>query len=443
MIVSTWTKREVRALRKSALRLTQEKFAERVGYSAAAVGKWEQATKERPVRGSSAQDLDTVLANLDAAQLARFEEALSGDDETAKSSLAPPGDAIARFRDTQESDVKRRDFGRVAVATAVAAALPTNHMRIGHDDVQRLLSEVMDLDEQDQRAGGTSLVGRAVRELEQARELLDTCAFDARTGNAFTAATGELAVLAGWLAYDSDLHVLARRCYADALALGAEADDNILQAHTCLYAANQASSLARPNQVTASDRTGSPYKALQLTDRARDLVRGLPAGRIHALVGLREAQAYALLGDRSAFGRAIAMAWRELDHAMQFEPLDEVPQWLRFVTPSEVADTEARGYADMGDLRRSIDLYSTAVEHPASARNSTIVRAWSAATRARAGDVTGALEHGLPALQSLSSVSSTRILRRLEPVRTAVAVSRAGTEFCDMYDILSRKALTT
>ncbi|MFF3570019.1 helix-turn-helix domain-containing protein [Nocardia jiangxiensis] len=69
MVVSQWTRCEVRALRVVALRLTQEKFAERVGYSAAAVGKWERATSERPVRGESAQDLDTLLAQRTKASI--------------------------------------------------------------------------------------------------------------------------------------------------------------------------------------------------------------------------------------------------------------------------------------------------------------------------------------------------------------------------------------
>jgi hypothetical protein len=181
---------------------------------------------------------------------------------------------------------------------------------------------------------------------------------------------------------------------------------------------------------------------LQLTDRSRDLMRGRPPGRIHALIAVREAQAYGLLGDRMAFGRAVATAWRELEQALQFEPLEEVPQWLRFVTYSEIADHEARGYADMGDLRRSVDLYATAVGRPAGVRNATIVRAWSAATRARLGDISGALEHGFPALLHLSAIASTRTLSRLEPVRTAVDRSPAGADFRDLYDALTQKAIT-
>jgi hypothetical protein len=160
------------------------------------------------------------------------------------------------------------------------------------------------------------------------------------------------------------------------------------------------------------------------------------------LIALRDAQAYGLLGDRIAFGRAIATAWRELDGAMQFEPLEDIPQWLQFVTHSEVADHEARGYGDTGDLRRSAELYSKALEHPSGARNGTAILASSAAVRATLGDISGALEHGRAALANLSAISSTRTLRRLEPVRVAVEGVSAGMEFRDMYDSLEQKAIT-
>ncbi|WP_280342474.1 helix-turn-helix domain-containing protein [Nocardia abscessus] len=449
IVIDKWTRTEVRALRIAALRITQEELAETLGFNVETIQKWERKTRaDRPVVRKSAAALDEQLRRLNASQLERFRAALanapalqdghsvlsgnvvSGADES------PRTDDLGIVAWEVEDEVKRREFGKLATAGAVAVFLPESRGRIGMSDVQRLLAGVDALDQEDQRKGGAQLVDVAVEKLAHARDWLETGAFDPVVGNAFTSATGELAVLAGWLAYDGDRHQLARRCFADAMALGTEADDSDLIAHTCLYAANQSCSLAR------AGLGGSPHKALQLSARARDMMRGRPPGRIHALIAVREAQAYGLLGDRRVFGRAVATAWRELEQAMQFEPLEEVPQWLRFVTYSEIADHEARGYADMGDLRRSVDLYATAVDRPAKMRNATIVRAWSAATRARLGDISGALEHGFPALVDLSAIASTRTLRRLEPVRTAVDRLPAGAEFRDLYDALTQKAIT-
>ncbi|MBF6301955.1 hypothetical protein IU459_31070 [Nocardia amamiensis] len=449
IVIEKWTRTEVRALRMAALRMTQEEFAEILGFSVETIQKWEQKTSaDRPIVRKSAAALDEQLGRLNASQLERFRAALASASALPDGHPVLSGTAVSGADEPPhtsdlgiaaweiEDDVKRREFGKLATAGAVTIFIPESHGRIGMGDVQRLLAGVDALDQEDQRTGGAELVDLAVEKLTHAIDRLQTGTFDPSTGNAFTRATGELAVLAGWLAYDADRHPLARRCFADAMALGTEANDNDLIAHTCLYAANQSCSLAR------ASLGGSPYKALQLADRARNLMRGRPPGRIHALVAVREAQAYGLLGDRMAFTRAIATAWRELDQAMQFEPLEEVPQWLRFVTHSELASAEARGYADLSELSRSVELYAAAVDRPAGMRNATIVRAWSAATRAGLGDVSGALEHGYPALVDLSAIASTRTLRRLAPVRTAVDQLPAGADFRDLYDSLAQKAIT-
>jgi hypothetical protein len=304
------------------------------------------------------------------------------------------------------------------------------------NDARRLMDDVAALDQADQQSGGAGLVSFAARHLEQAKERLLTGAFDDRSGCAFTQATGELAVLTGWLAYDADQQELARRCYADAMALGAEADNPELIAHTCLYAANQSIALVR------SGDGGSLHRALQLIDRARDLMRGRPPGRIHALIAVREAQARGLLGDREAFDRAIATAWRELEYAVEYEPLESVPQWLRFVTHSEVADHEARGYSDVGNLGHAFELYCAAMQHPAGPRNATGIRAWCASTRVGLGDLNGALEDGMAVLMNLSTVSSTRVLRALKPVHAAAVQSDAGADFLALYNSLDQKAIT-
>ncbi|MET8797201.1 helix-turn-helix domain-containing protein [Nocardia sp. NPDC004568] len=72
MIVELWTRVEVRALRDAALRMTQEQFAEEIGWSVATVRKWERTTKLRPVRAQRAADLDSWLARLSPEQMRRF-----------------------------------------------------------------------------------------------------------------------------------------------------------------------------------------------------------------------------------------------------------------------------------------------------------------------------------------------------------------------------------
>lgn len=425
VVVSTWTKREVRALRKSALRLSQEKMGERMGYSGAVVGKWERATKERPVRGDSAQDLDTVLANLDPTELARFEEALGDDDETSSKSPSPPGTTWQL--DVQGHEVKRREFGRMIAAGAIALTFP-DHPQIGMNDARHLSDIVDGFIVQDQQEGGGALIAAAKQVYTRAQMMLETCDFDQQTWAAFTAATGRMAMRVGWLAYDLDDHDLARRCYADALAMGAQCGNDSLTAHACLTTALQALKLNSPEHPSARH-------ALRLIARVRGLTHGSPPGRIHALTAVREATAYAALGDRAGFARAMGTAWREMDYAVECEPIEECPTWLRFVSHAEVRFHEALGYDHLGDGSQAIDGFAEVLNHATGPRNRANYRAVLAGAMARAGDATSAVGEAMQVFDVLGqTVSSKRTLAELEPVRQ-ITGDRFG-EFNDRYDQL-------
>ncbi len=414
MAVSRWSSTEVRALRVAALRETREEFAERAGYSLATIKKWHRATWDKPVRARSAETLDTMLRDLDTDQRARFDAEIAAVSDPGRRSVEVVGQSsmtLGGYAWEVDSCMRRRDFGKLATAATVTAVAWPFGERIGPADAQCLLRAVHELGEQDQQIGSGALVQSALEQLAHAKHTLDTASYDTTTGNAFASATGYLAVLAGWLAYDSDLHQVARRCYADALALGSETGDEDLVAHTCLYSANQSIALSRDGQ-------GSPHHALKLIDRARVLMRGRPPGRIHALIAVREAQTQGLLGNQMGFGRAIGTAWREMEQAIGFEALEECPQWLRFVSPSEVRGHEARGLGEIGETRKSIALLEVAAAEETSTRNAANDRAHAAVAHARMGDVESALALGTAVLADLENVTSSRTLRVMEPIRT-------------------------
>ncbi|MFE3754186.1 helix-turn-helix domain-containing protein [Nocardia tengchongensis] len=434
MIVSRWTGTEVRALREVALRMTQEQLAAASGFKPPTVRKWERATAARPVRGESAEALDTLLGRLDDAQRARFRDALAiepiakaattdaGFVPAVRDSLAIGGSECSEVDD----EVKRREFGILLGATLLA----TGSRSIGVTDAQRVSRAVATFAEQDQNVGGATLVDTAVRELEVAKELIETCSFSDNAGKAFASAAGNLATIAGWLAYDADQHQLARHCYTDAFSLANQAGDDELTVHVCLGAAHQAITLSRQG-------FGNPHRALTLISRARELTHGLPPGRIHALIATRAAQAYGVLGDRANFSRCIATAWRELDFALEHEPLTECAKWLHFVNSTEVRCHEARAYGDLGNWSKAAELSGELAIEKAGTRNAVNYRAGWAAALAQAGDALGAVSIGLPALEQLQAVSSTRTLRVLEPVRSAVQPDSA---FGLQFDDLTKKA---
>ncbi|MFI2279723.1 helix-turn-helix domain-containing protein [Nocardia beijingensis] len=443
MIVSKWTKVEVKALRSAALRMTQEQFAEKVGFTTATIRKWERATHAKPVRNESAEALDTELARLTDEQRARFRAEINSVYEataplvhqrfvgTASDSLVRDGrDSAPEVEDI----VKRREFGMLLGAAYFAAGGDRGPARIGIADAQRLDALAAEFARREQVIGGAALVSDAVQGLEAAKHLLDTCAFSEQAGRAFMSAAGELATIAGWLAYDADRYPLARSCYADAFALASQAGDDQLTVHVCLNAAQMALSRQRTGEA-------NPHRALTLAGRARALTRGYASGRVHALIATREAQAYGVLGDRTAFVKAMAIAWRELDFALDHESREDCPPWLRFVNATEIRSHEARGFSHLGDHAKSADLCSGLVVDKSSARNSANYRAGSAAALADLGEIGAAVEEGMSVLADLeNSVSSTRTLRLLEPVRVA-AVGRAE-EFSTRFDELAERAST-
>ncbi|MRH87594.1 hypothetical protein GFY24_09020 [Nocardia sp. SYP-A9097] len=267
MVEVEWTAREIRALR-AVLKMSRPEFARRVGVAKRTLSLWESGETGQ-LQAASRRLLDEVLAGITPEQSRWFSDVLTvaptghpGQDEQSHGNwtgAAPTGEC-GLYAWEVDDDVRRREFGKTAAAGA-AVMLLGGQDHIGMSDVRRLLTGIDALEREDQTSGGAALVDFAVGQLARHKNKLDTGAYDNATGNAYASATGQLAVLTGWLAYDVDRHPLARRCYADAMALGTEADDSNLIAHTCLYAANQSIALSRVG-------AGSPSHALKLIDRA-------------------------------------------------------------------------------------------------------------------------------------------------------------------------------
>ncbi|OXR39783.1 hypothetical protein B7C42_08148 [Nocardia cerradoensis] len=444
MIVSTWTGAEVRALRTVALRLTQEQFAERLGFQPPTIRKWERATHERPVRGDSAAALDVELARLTDEQRDRF-ASVTGKvaRPVARDPRTPPRttDNLGEHDELNtygiEDEVKRREFGMFMGAAALTAAAnaPCISHTVGVSDARQLAERVTELARREQTIGGAGLVMTGLRDLAIAKQLLETGTFSDRAASLFMSAAGELATITGWMAYDADIHPLARQCYADAFALANQAGDDDLTIHVCLNAAHQSIALSRTGE-------SNPHRALGHLERARQLTHGRPPGRIHALIAIREALAHAILYDRTAFDRAVATAWRELDAAISYEPLSECPRWLRFVNASEIRSQEARGLGDLGQSRKALALLVADDDtDEAGTRNRANYRAGLAATLGKTRDINSAVTEGLSVLAELeSAVSSTRTLRLLAPVR-ALADNLPDDEFARRYDNLQHQAI--
>ncbi|MFJ9743540.1 helix-turn-helix domain-containing protein, partial [Streptomyces sp. NPDC101166] len=251
MIVSKWTAVEVKALRE-AVRLTQERFAEGIGYTVHAVRKWENLPPGRSIGWQSAEDLDRHLELLTSAQRERFRAAL----EMGYSSLLTPVGSEPYFAEV-DLDVDRRQFGLLA-CTALAGPMATTDTslpHIGMGDAGQLARLVDLIEQQACRVGGAPLVRPVLHRLEHTKQLLDTASFDSgAVAAAFTTAAGHLAATAGWLTFDATMYPESKRCVAEALAMANLADNDDVTIHACM-----AGSLRTLGLVKSGE--GSPQQA--------------------------------------------------------------------------------------------------------------------------------------------------------------------------------------
>lgn len=407
--------------------MTVREFAVELGITPRTISKWEQAGPARTPRPHFQAMFDTLLERVDEASRIRFEHA-----RARRGGVAPGGTMVE-----DGAAVDRREFNKTLLGIGGALVLPewahtlpapAADRAVDKVHLQALRSAADWIRQRDQHVGGGALLHQAADCLTRAKAMLDTATYTSDVGTDLMSATGDLALCAGWVAYDADRQDLARQWYSDALALATEAGDDDLAVHALQNAALLAMS---------TTGTGSPSRAMQLSERSRIIARNIRSSRLHALIASRTAIAHAAVGDCASFERSIGTAWREVEYAEGHEPPMDTPLWLRFVTPPEVRYHEARGRAYLGDLDAAAAVFLAGAEERADPRNSTNYRAALASTLARAGDTSTAIAEGVTVLNSLEdTVSSWRSLRQLEPVRSAATTHRDGEEFQMRFDRL-------
>ncbi|WP_157122053.1 helix-turn-helix domain-containing protein [Nocardia violaceofusca] len=142
MTIVKWTGLEVAALR-TALRDTQIQFADRIGCSLEAVGKWERRGANITLGTKYAECMDTACMRLDDEQKARFDQLIKGGrsvwrGRNSGADGGPPGDTSTP---AVASDFRSRSGGGFAVADVVpdghVGVEPGIHLRDGGDPTNR------------------------------------------------------------------------------------------------------------------------------------------------------------------------------------------------------------------------------------------------------------------------------------------------------------------
>ncbi|HET9255604.1 MAG TPA: helix-turn-helix transcriptional regulator [Pseudonocardiaceae bacterium] len=372
-------------------------------------------------------DIRKLLAFADAVDMPREALApvlLGREDAT----LGTDQDATAL-----EDTVDRRNFTGMAAGLLASAAMPHVQVpaQVDAAHVRYLHAAVEQLRGRDQIQGGGAILPQALHQFTRARRMVNESDYTETVGRQLLTVAGALGNEAGWAAFDHGDHQLARHLYREASLLAASSGDSELQTLLWSNMSMQNAYLAR----TAS-HPGLAREGLRLAQLAGDAARHQPSPRLHALIALREATAYAQLGDTTGFRAAITRARRELDRGPH--PAD--PPWCGFVIEAEITGHEASGMMRLGLSDRSITLYQSAIDDERlTPRNRACWEAALAGALLDAGDRTQALTQGrliIPALMA-GHMSSARPLARLRGLRDA-ADKVGDEEFCVLYDTATR-----
>jgi transcriptional regulator with XRE-family HTH domain len=400
---------------RTAPGLSQLEFGILLGWSQSAVARAEAGQRD------SLYDLRKFFEVVDAVGMPR---------EALIPLLLGISDAEQVEREeTDDMGMNRRQFsgGLVGLTTAVGPSRIPVPTKVDPVHVRYLRSSVEKLWTKDGIVGGGALVRDGLYLYHRARRMLDEADYSEATGRQLMSAAGELAVCAGWLAYDANQQNVARELYSEACLLADQSGDDGLAIRAMEKMSLQSAYLAHKKGLP-----GRAREAVRLSVRATDLARHDPSPQLHALLATREAVAHAAAGDSQGFTGAITRAWREVDRGFA----DDAPGWLRFVDSSAITALEGRGRSYLGDPAAAAPLYRRSLEATLRPRGSAIYRAGLAAELAASGDVTGAVAEGMVVLTALDTggVMSPRTLARLHPLRQAAAHNRQGEDFCARYD---------
>ena len=418
------------AVFRAAAGLSQHQLADIVGWAQSSLSLFESGQRQ------TLYDVRALLRFADAVDMPR--EALLplvlGRPDAALpdawlAGVSPTGSVL----EETGVEVDRRGFVGLAAGVAAAAMLPeiTVPATVTSSHVLYLKTCVESLGSRDQVVGGGVLLRQALRQWQRARRMLDESDYPEAVGRDLLDVTGNLAVCAGWLAFDAANVSLARRMYSEALFLAGSAADPVLSAHVL-----EKSSMLSSHAARTGAGTGPAREGLRLADQAAAAARHEPMPRLQALIALRRANAASLLGDKPAFRSAIATARRELDGTAGTEE----PRWVRFVDESETVSQEAAGHQNLGDPAIASLLHRQSLDAPdVSRRNRACGQAQLAAALAECGDIPAAVSAGMDVLPALSAgVTSIRTLNHLRPVRIAAEKS-AAEEFCVRFDAIEQQ----
>ncbi|RCG22761.1 hypothetical protein DQ384_34715 [Sphaerisporangium album] len=294
----------------------------------------------------------------------------------------------------------------------------------GRQELELLRQSALNLDAIDQRYGGDQLVATARAHLMWIGQLLERDTYPDGIARDLRGIAGQFTISLGWFCYDADQQGSARMHYADGLSAALSVNDNPLATRVLSNMALQSVHL---------DKGREALKFARLAQVCADEWAAPP--RVIALLAVREAQAFAVLGDEPAFQRAIRRAWTAFD----LDVTDRDPHWAAFLNPAEMKTLEGAGRLTLGQYAHAVRLLAEAAEsQPLEySRNRVMALGNLAHAAVKADDIDRAVEAVAGSLDLVESgLSSTRAKRRLAEVRDGLTPYRASGQVREVTERL-------
>ncbi len=399
MIVTKWTGVEVRALRTAALRVSQQEFAELLGFTVGAVRKWEGRRETIQLTGKYAAAMDTTLDRLTDSERARLEAALMPGARptrmrTVADTFESPTDIARRVQDLAELEADGSVLGILALAV--------------DDVVDRYELE-----------GPLRLAPEVITARHQVEVMLGQRRHPAQL-HALYSTAGRLSGVLGYMAVNRGRFGHARMYCREAFAIGELLGDTDLQAWVrgtesfCAYYQGDYAAAVR-----------AAYEGLDLANGGPQSIRLYSNGLARALGKVGDSAGVAAAIDAATATAATLDTGPGLSPALTFEPYGE----------ARLMANAATAFLSAGEYQRCLD-YGQQVEDRVAESDSvwsrSLVRLDMAAAMLGAGrhrNVERAVRLGIEALEASSDRPIRSIWQRAHELGVIIeAIPARGSD---------------
>ena len=300
----------------------------------------------------------------------------------------------------------------------------TNAM-VGMADVERINEARKVFGQMDSKFGPKLVRPVVVGYLDKSVTPLLRGRYDDRVGAALMSAAAGMTLMAGWTAFDMNLHGQAQQHFGQALRLAKTGDDPLTGVWVLAAMTKQATQLEQA--------TWAPWLARAAVDTAR---RAQAPPRVMALILIKEAKALALQTNPAETrdqhsAKQIQRLLAEAESAYAQGPTDRDPGWITEYDAAELGAQAGSCWRLLGDHARAAACAETAVTsfNGRLPRGAQLNRVNAAGAYLGMGELEQAIDlarAAIPATKALNSARSTERLQKfadeLDPYSSSIMV---------------------